>query len=386
MNWIADATSYNDLGFKYPARIYPTLSALATTTMAGYNAMRRKRKYRKVFRSSFMKGRGASARKRFRGSGGRSTSNGNGVTAQHDRRQVYRKKRMNRGVRRGWRKFKNKVHAISEKELGSRTVVFNRTVDWTVGAGYYNQTSGNHLFLSFSLYGAQATNSWFNDLNNISGYENVSNPTASAGGYVDSTTKFIFQSAVLDLTITNTSATILTQGTPPTFNTYGGKMEIDIYEVTVGQGQSDLTFSPSLTTDYFTNGANETLNIGGAGDGIQFIKRGVTPWDLPQALSRHRIKIWKKTKFFIDSLGTLTYQMRDPKRHVISKAKMANLAGCNYPGWTRHIIIVGKLVPGYNVGNGVGSYVEKLDVGVTRKYLYKLEGQNDTRDRYLTGL
>lgn len=377
-NYLADSFSVNDAGFRRPGVVYGGLSLLGSgvSSMARYG-------YRKRFRSRFQIS--SKGRKRFKSGGRRPpTTSGNGVTVQHDRRQVYRKKPMRRLIKRRWKKFSRKVNAVSEKELGSRTIVFNRSVNWTLGSAFYNQTNANHLFLSFSLYGGESTGySWFNDLKAISGYENAGNPTAAAGGYADPTTKFIFKSAVLDLTITNTSATILTPGTPPTANTYSGKMEIDIYEITANMITSDALTDPLWTSDMFSVGATDTASIGALATGIGIQQRGVTPWDLPQALSRNRIKIWKKTKFFLDSLGTLTYQVRDPKRRVISRAKMTAMNSCNFPGWTKHVFVIAKLVNPYTVGSAAGEYVEKLDVGLTRKYLYKLEGQNDDRDLYV---
>ena len=59
-------------------------------------------------------------------------TSGLGVTQQHDRRMVYRKRRMSRRLKRRWRNFSRKVLSVSEKDLGSRTVVRNDLINITV--------------------------------------------------------------------------------------------------------------------------------------------------------------------------------------------------------------------------------------------------------------
>ena len=80
---------------------------------------------------------------------------------------------------------------------------------------------------------------------------------------------------------------------------------------------------------------------------------------------------------------TFTYQVRDPKRRVITEEKMREAVGGNLPRWTRHLLIIFKLVPGLTVGSTDGTYKEQLYMGITRKYFYKIEGVNADRDRYL---
>ena len=76
----------------------------------------------------------------FRGAGGgRRGSSGVGVTNQHDRAFVYRKKRMPRRRGKRWMKFSRKVHFVAEKDLGTRTIVMNGSRQ------IFNTTSGMHL-------------------------------------------------------------------------------------------------------------------------------------------------------------------------------------------------------------------------------------------------
>lgn len=304
----------------------------------------------------------------------RRPTSGIGITTQHDERRIYRRKSMPRRQRKKWKSFKNKVLAVSEKDLGTRTVVFNAT--YSIG----NNTGGNHTIGEFALYPIQSSAPQLNDMNNITGTESGV-WTAASGGVVDSTSKFIFKSAIMDMTFRNTSTIFKTlEGSVPDSR---AKLETDIYEII-----SDYPFDDSSGTypglgATLTAGATDTLNIGGAGTGIVLTQRGVTPWDFPAALSRFKIKILKKTKYMTPNGDTFTYQIRDPKRRVSNKVSLTLGQGPNKRGWTRWILILSKLVPGLTLGTADGTFQENLTIGVTRKYFYKVEGQSEDRDRYI---
>jgi hypothetical protein len=300
-------------------------------------------------------------------------TSGRGVTFEHDRQFIYGLKTMPRKKKMRWRKFNRKVNAVSEKDLGSRTVVFNKSVTFD------NNTDGDQLLADCALYsGVSASKTYFNDLKNISSYENTGDPTSAAGGTVARSTKFIFQSAVLDITMRNTSDK--NDG-----NLDGdATLEVDLYEVLIKRDKSESSGTFATTTSFFAKGSTDTGNIGGAGTEITLGKRGCTPWDVPFALSFARIKILKKTKMFIRSGNTSTYQLRDPGRRVFSREAMEDLVTCNKRGVTRHVLIIAKAVPGITIGPTSGTETrERLQIGITRKYLYKIEGFNEDRDRYL---
>jgi len=325
-------------------------------------------------------GRGVRQRSRFgrsftRTQNRRQTRSGQGVTTQHDERRIYTKHTMPRRMKVRWKRFSNKVHAVAEKDYGSRTVVLNKSVTFS------NTTNGNHGLAYMGLYTAQGTgDSFMADLDTISGLENPGNPTAAAGITVLDTTKFIFKSAVLDLTFRNTS----------TFNTLGvlgaaseAKLEVDVYEIISGREWTDTDSTQSDITSVFTRGAGLTPNLGGIGTGVTLSQRGVTPWDIPAALAYFRCKILRKTKYFLPNGDTFTYQVRDPKRRFLYQERMDKIGGGNMPRWSRHLLVLFKLVPGLTVGTGVATYQENLTAGITRKYLYKIEGANEDRDSYL---
>lgn len=296
----------------------------------------------------------------------RRRTSGLGITTQHDERRIYRKHFMPKWKRRRWKRFKNKVLAISEKDLGSRTVLFNATYTFA------NQDPALHNMFSLALYPNSSTVGYLNDLDQIANDE-VGTWTAATGGVVDKTSKFIFKSAVMDITFRNSSS----------FNTApiaDAKLETDIYEVLVNGVTDDSSGTYTSLQALFNAAAGDTLNIGGAGTGILFNRRGSSPWDFPMALSKWKIKILKKTKFMTPNNDTFTYQVRDPTRHVATKQELDLAQGPNRRGWTRWILVISKLVPGIVVGPT--AYTESLDVGLTRKYFYKIEGQSEDRDLF----
>lgn len=301
---------------------------------------------------------------------------GQGITEQHDARTIYRKRNMPYRKKRRWKGFVRKVHHISEKELGTQTVVCNKRI---TGLDF----NGNQIVLDFCLYGLNSTATEKNDITRIVGLNNTGDQTAAAGETVNTTTKFMFQSGVLDMTIRNSSFT--TQALGPNLPA-DGTMEIDIYEIVssrywsnrVGVNLTPFAGIVSALNDALAN----TLSIGGAGTGCLLTQRGVTPFDVPHAMSTYSLKIMKKTKYKLSTGQTFTYQMRDAKRHVCTKEYAEDAGSPNKPGWTRWILLIAKGVPGPDYGTSPGQVQNQLDVGVTRKYMYKVEGINDTRDRY----
>lgn len=300
---------------------------------------------------------------------------GIGVTTQRDSKFVYAKRRMPRRRRNNWKRFGRKVHAISERELGSRTVVRNVTY------AHSNSVAGNHIVATAYLYPQRGTANIADDLFQIGGLENIADPTAAAGSSLSPSTKFLFQSAVLDLTIRNTSG-YRDNGNPALIVPSSDlKLELDVYEVSVGTSTEETGFTFVDLVALFQDNATRTGPIGGTGTEIDIVARGVTPWDTTYALSRWRIRIWKKTKYLIPNGDVITYQVRDPRRHVSNMRDVQARDGFNRPGWTRCIFMIGKVVPGLTVGTAGNEVLERITIGSTRKYMYKVEGVNEDRTR-----
>lgn len=294
-----------------------------------------------------------------------------------DRRNVYRKKNMPYRKKRRWKSFLRKVNAVSEKELGTRTVLFNDSIaqQWS--------TAAQQGCVTLALYSiTNATLGYLNDLNNIGSYENTANPTAAAGITVEQSTKYLFQSAVMDLTIRNTSKRVVNES--PTYELDPNcSLELDVYEMSFKEDSNNST--QSFTSMSAVLNAYDTQQIGGTGSGISIEDRGATPFELPVALGRMKVKVWRKTKYFIPAGQTITHQMRDPKRHVIRQGDLQTTAGndgWNRPGLTKILFLIYKPVPGLTVGTAVGNTQPSITVGSSRKYMYKVEGANEDRERY----
>ncbi len=315
----------------------------------------------------------AALRKRKRGTSGR------GLTFEHDRQFIYRKKSMPYRKKRRWRKFIKKVGAVQEKELGTRMCLFNKQTNFT------NSASGNQGVTSISLYGWSSDGgfggkqSWYNDIAYMAELENNTTQTL-LGQYVGDDVKMIFSSGVLDMTIRNTSY----KDAPGTLNP-DATLELDLYECYVKKecemnGVNYQTLGKMLELE--TQGIYNQ-NLGAEGDPIKINYRGATPFDCSVGLKAFGIKILKKTKFFLRSGQTLTYQVRDPKRHIGYRRKLQDTiqgdCACNKPGWTKHILIIFKVVPGITVGSGAGETREDIQIGVTRKYKYYVEGVREDR-------
>lgn len=302
-------------------------------------------------------------RNRYRGYGSQtrtrnSVQSSQGVTSQYDRKLIYRKRRMPKGKRVRWRRFVQKVHAAQEKDLGSKTTVFNNQI-----VGAYNTTTYPQGVWVLGLYTLQdATYPYLNDLQEI--YNNVVTKN-------DQTTKLAFQSAILDVTFTNMSVNAA--------GTVYLPAEVDVYEMTANR-QFMVNGSAQNLWGIFNNASTVTGPIGTYDPSIpNQYSRGVTPWDLPEALSEFGIKIWKKTKFIMSPRDTATYQVRDPKRRALTAKMFDDLNGNNLPKVTRFLYFVYKIVPGFENSNDSVS----LNFGCTRKYLFKVISDAVDQDAYL---
>jgi len=287
-------------------------------------------------------------------------TSGLGVTQQHDRRMVYRKRRMPRRFKRRWRNFSKKVLAVSEKDLGSRTVVRNDLINISVNMAAAAATQ--HTRSVVGLYGCSSGSSYMNDINEISQDTDLG-----------TTGKAIFKSAILDLTFRNISSRGATSVNPSI------TLEVDLYEITLSVELGQVGRASNLI-GVFNEAAGDTNTIPGQLTGLASTDRGWSPWDYPSALSEYRIKIWKKTKYFLGENQTFTYQFRDPRRHMVDKQRMSS-PGENLPGLTRYILLIFKPTPGYTY-DGIDNY--GLSIGDTRKYMYKIVQSTQDYDMYNT--
>lgn len=295
-----------------------------------------------------------------------------------DMRSIYRRKRMPKSKRKRWVRFVKKVNAVADKDLGLRTVLFNDQMTQT-------NSTAKQSTLTLALYAVRnASIGYLDDLKVIGGLENEANSTAVAGDTISANTKMLFQSAVMDITIRNTTDRLKTiDAGNPLLNTYeaapDAAIELDIYEVYQREIASDSSsLFESLTAAF---AAYDDKEIGGTGTGIGIDDRGASPFEFGAQMGRHGIKILKKTKFFIPNGQTITWQVRDPKRRKMTYGELTRHESYNKPGWTKQFYLIYKLVPGIVQGPAIGDCRLRLSIGCTRKYSYKVEGFNEPRER-----
>lgn len=291
-------------------------------------------------------------------------------------RPVYRKSRMPSRKKKLWKRFSKKVQYLKDKDLGLQTVLINDQIT-QLGSG----TAGNQQStLSLALYPFRNTSSgWLNDMNAISGLDNFSNPTQLQGTTVNQNTKVMFHTAIMDLTIRNVSA-VIKELPLVTEVAAEAAIELDVYEIYAREEFDDQSATYASLSAVLN--AYDAPEIGGSGSGIAISDRGATPFEMSGPISRFGLKILSKTKYFIPGGQTITHQIRDPKRKVTTYGDMTSETGYNKRGWTRHLFLLYKLVPGLNIGSAVGDYRCNLVVGSTRKYGFKIEGRNEPRERF----
>lgn len=283
------------------------------------------------------------------------TSSGGGVTSQYDKMTVYRKKRMPRRKRRAWGKFVKKVRAALMKEVGTKTIVRNNAL-----TGLW--TADTQKAFSVTVYGSDGSLPSTTEC----GQDDLKSIFNNDGELFQETSKAKFGSAVVDITMANASTVVGGPG--------NSGLEIDIYDI-VYRKEID---APTLLTLLSSANTNTTL-INGSGTGLSLALRGVTPFDLPDASSRG-MKILKKKKYFLGSGEVATYQLRDARNRTFRRDVIDN-SDDNYilPGSTRTLLIIAKGVP-----TGDPSIVNKLlNIGCTRKYMYKTIQANYDADQYL---
>lgn len=298
-----------------------------------------------------------------------------------DMRSIYRRKRMPKFKKRPWVRFVKKVHAVADKDLGTRTVLFNDQLEQR------NSSSGGQSTLTLGLYTMySSTIGWLQDLHTIGTLENQGDPTAAAGATIAPNSKVMFQSAVMDVTIRNTTDKLTSVDIAnPLLNVYSAApeaaIELDVYEIYIRKTYSDNASVFATVTAGLDR--YDDPEIGGTGNGFTISDRGCSPFELGSQLARTGMKILKKTKFFIPNGQTITWQARDAKRRVCRYGDLEKAEGLNKPGWTKVYYMIYKLVPGLNQGSSLNDYRTKLNIGLTRKYSYKVEGFNEPRERLL---
>lgn len=279
---------------------------------------------------------------------------GMGVTTQYDRKVMYSKKSMPRRKRVQWKKFVKKVQASLLKDFGTKMVLYNDQLS----EAWSGDTQRYQTFVLYGKDGSSGTTT-------KAGYRDLVTLFANDPDLADATSLVKFFSGVIDVTISNNS--YYTDGTTTNDNL---SMEVDIYEFMFSKDNIDAVDIQAM----ITRAENNTAKINALNAQIQLTVRGVTPWELPDMLAQG-VKILKKTKYVLTRGQNITYQFRDPRNFSLRKDYI-DTSDDNFviKGKTKGFMVLAKGVPTLSPT----AVTKRIDIGVTRKYGYKvLQGNMD---------
>lgn len=317
-----------------------------------------------------------------------------GVTAQHDYKLQYVKKRMPKGKRKRWARFVKKVRAVEIGERGLITEVYNSYVP-------YAATAGTQAILEAHIYSYGGSAKGGSDLSYISKTREVNNPDQEGVGFQTVTERFnasgpvtgtdtgkkapiLFESAVLDITYTNNSDDSVEMDLY--YVVYKGRPVVNADQFTT-DGYEGLPDYSSLTNmsdqSYAQNNVNKyhvlkavpgpSNPIWEAKLPIKLSQRGVTMFDNGDVLSRLRCKIIKKEKFIMPPGSSVTKQIRIPK-NILFKESIEYNSGF-FGKLTQSIFGLAKSV------NPEGTTL--ISQKWTRTYKYTMEGVKTRKMLYL---
>lgn len=276
----------------------------------------------------------------------RNATTGRGVTDHFDRKLIYRRKRMPKYRRRRWKRFVGKVKAVNNKDLGTKSYVFN---DANTSAAPSGTTQG---FISLHLYGLDADISVATGVGNGDIYQILKQIYGTLTAIRSK--KIIVRSAILDITFENT--------TSPADGDSGG-IEVDLYEISIkkpwGKYNTGVSYDALIQNvmgDAVTTGSLTAFSLN---------NRGTTPFNAPIAMQY--MKVWKKVKFFLSVGHTATYQVRLARDRVIEGDIFQSIHDLEspmlLPGWSRGLLLIHKPTPGNS-----SSTTSRIVVGSTRTY------------------
>lgn len=298
-----------------------------------------------------------------------------GVTTQFDQKMIYRKRYMPKGKKLKWKNFVKKVQAVNLRDRGLTTVLFNGLYTFTASA-VNNQALGEVHLYGFKT-ALQATAPGSNDIGAIIGSDwtlsspevlnndGINGPQLGYDFSKKGTAKMMFESAVLDITISN--------------NVSGKGIELDIYHI-IYNPKNGVPMGSLVSA--FTTSTN-VGNVQGAVSSSSFAtqlgftlnNRGATPFELGKVISSYGVKILNKKKFLVPAGGSITHQIRDAKNRYVDASDFYNQTAdtLKYRGFTQSLLVIAK-----NIDNSEGTSCS-FKIGATRTYKYTVEGQKDDK-------
>lgn len=274
------------------------------------------------------------------------------ITAQHDSKTVYKKKRMPRRKRKRWAKFVKKVAAATD-DRGTQTFLFNRAHSETTSAKVGGV--GQQSIICAHLYGKNGAIE-AKELGNRDLFS-ICNDLVANG--VDDSAKIRFTSAVLDITVTNQKNPAIPE------NDYEGPLEVDVYHIIYPSNKQLIVNGLVAAFD----AATLKVNGGWGLPKVNIADRGATPFDIGQCMSITGLKILNKKKYYMGYGQAFTYQIRDPRNRTFDMGTY-NDKFCWYnPKMTQSLMIIAK--PTAIIADGSKF---NLIVGASRSYKLQVEG------------
>lgn len=278
-----------------------------------------------------------------------------GVTFQHDRRLLYKKKNMPVAKKQAWKQFKSKVNAVEIANRGLTSRVFNSTQALLVGA-----TSQN--WIAAHLYGINGTASaqeiGENDMAYaVDGDDNLKRTitAAAAGGPKQTSAQFSdamrMQSATLDTIFTNDGPNAII---------------VDVYHLWYSKPESNALTNLAQIFGYATSNTQQVtqagVNLGGAPAITNF---GTSVFDLSKVMASGGVKIMSVKQYVLASGQIMTDQIRDSKNYSINPTYVRGYAKHSIPKYTETLLYVIKN-PGFTDNS--------ISLRATRHYRYSVEG------------
>lgn len=324
------------------------------------------------FRSRMRRGNGRYKRKKtLMGSrkAGRAAVGRTITTVQRDYSKQYIRRPVSGKKRRMWKKFVKKVEAAGDKNLGLQTTLQNYSESISL------TDASQQKYGSLALYSRVSS-----DLAKVAATLDQQ-PGLDVNSRIDDTTRLMFRTGLIDITMRNTSYKKESVNSPE--SAYGEcSLEVDIYTIKASKLFRKTNVIYVSIEEVINSGFSLQKEIGTGQSGMTLSNRGVTPFEAPQAIKDYGLKIMKKVKYFIPWGGQMTWQLRDPLNRNLNVGKMKdpNLGG-NYIGSTTHFLIVMKPVTGISLSD---LNVARLTVGVTKKYAFKVEGRTTVQESLLS--
>ncbi len=287
-----------------------------------------------------------------------------GTTGQRDDKIGYRKRSMPKYKRKQWKKFVQKVSAVTLKDRGLQILKLEYGINQSVAAN-------GQQWMFAHLYGQAFTATsgpecGHRDLNRIATLANTRSQdyVKNVGGNANpelqdkGRSNIRMQSAVLEITITNTG---------------DHTMIFDIYHIWYKKNNT----APSATDAYSWALAQAVPLQDGSESAVtdlvvnNLAEYGCSLFDVPTFLSKLGATVKSMRQVQITAGGVHTMQIRDPKNYNINLWNKIQQSGVNYSGYVDPKLTESYFIIGRNPKIDVST---AFNVRADRTYRFTVEG------------